>query len=72
LFIMKYAPPGSGKSTCDEFIFKKYDLTPNDFVHLDSDELFESSRELRLKTAAARGQEKYKQFLKQVFHYFQL
>jgi hypothetical protein len=55
LFVFKYAPPGSGKSTCDDIIYKNFNLNSDDFVHLDVDELLESSMEVRTGTTAARA-----------------
>jgi hypothetical protein len=59
LFIFKYGPPGSGKSTSDDTIYKTFKLSSNDFIFLDFDELIESSRELRVRTSSIRGTGKY-------------
>ena len=54
LFVFKYGPPGSGKSTTDSIIYKHFSLNSEDFIHLDIDALIESSRELRSGTVGAR------------------
>jgi len=55
LFIFKYGPPGSGKSTADSIIYQNFSLNSGDFIHLDIDALIESSRELRRGTVGARS-----------------
>jgi len=57
LIILKYGPPGSGKSSSDPLIYKMFDLSEKDFIHIDFDEVLESSKELRHQTAEVRRSE---------------
>jgi hypothetical protein len=57
LIILKYGPPGSGKSSSDPIIYNMFGLSEEDFIHIDFDEVLESSKELRHQTAEVRRSE---------------
>ena len=55
LFIIKFGPPGSGKTHANSMIYKMFSLKADDFVYIDMDNAVESSLELRNKTVKLRN-----------------